>query len=154
MSEQMSVEDFLYHEAWLMDENRYEDWLDLFDEDCVYWIPSNEADYDPSQHTSILYGDRAMLQDHVSRLSEGKAFAQSPKSKLVRQVSNIRCDAENPLIVSANFIVVELRNRVQRIHAGRSDYELVVTDGALKIKMKKVLLLGMDEHQENITFLF
>ena len=46
------VEDFLYHEAHLMDENRYEEWLALWTEDCRYWIPSNADEIDPSHSTS------------------------------------------------------------------------------------------------------
>ncbi|MDH3643622.1 MAG: aromatic-ring-hydroxylating dioxygenase, partial [Gammaproteobacteria bacterium] len=43
------VEAFLYREARLMDENRYEEWLELFAEECEYWIPSNHEDGDPSR---------------------------------------------------------------------------------------------------------
>ena len=131
------VEEFLYHEARLMDENLYEEWLELFDEDCLYWIPSNDADYNPDEHVSILYGGYAMLQSHVKRLSDGKAFAQSPRSRLSRQVSNIRLESADPLKVSTRFVVVELRNRIQRVHAGNCEYRLCETDGVLKIKLKK-----------------
>ncbi len=150
---QRRVEEFLYHEACLMDDNRYQDWLALFDRDCVYWIPSNKADYDPAKHVSILYGGYSMLQNHVHRLTEGKAFAQAPQSRLCRVISNIQFDPEDPMKVRAKFVVVELRNRTQRVHAGSSEYQLCESDRILKIKKKKVLLLGMDEHQENVTFL-
>jgi hypothetical protein len=32
----LEVEDFLYHEARLLDERRFHEWLDLFTEDLVY----------------------------------------------------------------------------------------------------------------------
>ena len=33
------VQDFLYREAELLDERRYEEWLDLFTEDARYFMP-------------------------------------------------------------------------------------------------------------------
>lgn len=33
------IEELLYREAELLDERRYEDWLDLFTEDARYWMP-------------------------------------------------------------------------------------------------------------------
>lgn len=138
-----------------MDENRYLEWLDLFAKECEYWIPSNAEDIDSSKHVSILYGDRSMLENHVQRLAEGKAFAQSPASRMRRIVGNIEID---PLAhgwsVEANFMILEVRKHQQRVHGGRSCYELVEEGSGLRIARKKVLLVGIDEHQDNVTFLF
>lgn len=149
------IEAFLYLEARLMDENRYLEWLELFADPCSYWIPSNEEDIDPKRHVSILYADRAMLEDHVRRLSEGKAFAQTPPSRMRRIVSNIEVEPrDDGLAVGANFLVTEVRKRTQRQHAGRSEYRLIDDGGAgLLIRAKKVLLVGIDEPQANVTFL-
>ncbi len=147
------VENFLYAEARLMDENRYQDWLTLFAEDCEYWIPSNKEDADPSREVSILYADRPMLENHVQRLVEGKAFAQSPPSRLRRIVSNIEVYPGQPLRVAANFLVTEIRRHVQRQHAGRCEYQLLDVNDALRIQRKKVVLVSIDEPQDNITFL-
>ena len=147
------VENFLYAEARLMDENRYQDWLTLFAEDCEYWIPSNKEDADPSREVSILYADRPMLENHVQRLAEGKAFAPSPPSRLRRIVSNIEVYPGQPLRVAANFLVTEIRRHVQRQHAGRCEYQLLDVNDALRIQRKKVVLVSIDEPQDNITFL-
>jgi 3-phenylpropionate/cinnamic acid dioxygenase small subunit len=145
---------FLYTEARLMDENRYEEWLELYDSECVYWAPTNDEDYDPNRHTSILYGGRPMLENLVSRLAEGKAFAQSPKSRMRRMISNIETSLEDSeIVVGANFLITEVRARVQRIHSGRSEYRLLETDKGLRIRSKKITLVGIDEPQENVTFL-
>ena len=72
-----------------MDENRYSEWLKLFADECEYWIPSNEEDIDPNKHVSIMYCDRKMLNNHVERLLQGKAFAQSPQSRLRRIIGGI-----------------------------------------------------------------
>lgn len=159
---QRDVEQFLFREARFMDEHRYDEWLALFTDDCRYWIPSNREDRDPAHHMSILYGDRTVLAAHVHRLTGGKAFAQSPQSRLRRIVSNVEVsEAEAPaeragardIEVGANFVIVEIRRHAQRVHAGRSLYRLADIDGSLRIRYKQVNLVGIDEPQENVTFL-
>jgi 3-phenylpropionate/cinnamic acid dioxygenase small subunit len=148
------VENFLYREARLMDEHRYLDWLALFDDPCTYWIPSNKEEADPSREVSILYADRSVLATHVKRLADGKAFAQSPPSRLRRLVSNIEInDGAEVLRVFANFSITEVRRHVQRVHGGRSEYTLTKIGNDLRIAFKKVSLVGIDEHLDNVTFL-
>lgn len=148
------VASFLNAEARLMDGNEYSEWLDLFATECLYWIPSNHEDADPSKHVSILYCDRAMLENHVRRLVEGKAFAQSPRSRTSRIVSNIDVsESATGISASANFLITELRGHVQHLHAGRSEYKLRKIDSGFLIQQKKVVLLGLDEPQDNVTFL-
>ena len=148
------IEAFLFLEARLMDENRYSEWLELFADECEYWIPSNDEDIDPDKHVSIMYCDRPMLNNHVERLLQGKAFAQSPQSRLRRIIGNIEISERADLWqVEANFIIMEVRNHTQRLHGGRSQYELVQVGDEIRIKAKKVVLVGIDEHQESVTFL-
>ena len=153
-SQKDRIEAFLFLEARLMDENRYADWLGLFAEECEYWIPSNEEDVDPSKHVSIMYCDRSMLNNHIERLIQGKAFAQSPQSRMRRIVGNIEImEGSDFWQVENNFIIMEVRNHTQRLHGGRSHYDLVQVGDEIRIKAKRVLLVGIDEHQESVTFL-
>ncbi|MBV1882084.1 MAG: aromatic-ring-hydroxylating dioxygenase subunit beta [Pseudomonadales bacterium] len=149
-----SVEFFLFKEARLMDSNSYQAWLDLWDEKCTYWIPCNDEDTDPNMHVSILYCDRRMLENHVIRLIEGNAFAQSPKSRTLRTVTNIEAYQEGDNIKAySNFMLAEVRGNQQNIHAGRSEYELREADSSFIIQKKKVILLKLDKPQDNVTFL-
>lgn len=148
------VENFLYMEARLMDENRYLEWADLFADECVYWVPANLEDYDPNMHSSLFYGDRNLVKSHALRLDEGLAFAQVPRSRMRRVVSNIEIeDGAGEISVYANFIVNEIRKSEQRYHTGRSHYKLAPVDGGFKIKYKKAVLVGLDQAQDNLTFL-
>jgi len=148
------TESFLFGEARLMDDNDYQGWLDLWDQECSYWIPSNQEDYDPKLHISILYCDRPMLEQHIARLLEGKAFAQSPKSRLMRSVTNVMASQKGTTIdVTANFLVTGIRSHQQHSHAGRSEYQLRECDSGFLIQKKKVILLALDEPQDNVTFL-
>jgi 3-phenylpropionate/cinnamic acid dioxygenase small subunit len=145
---------YLYREAYFMDEHRYADWLALFDQECVYWIPSNEEQYDPTKHVSILYCTRPALEQHVQRLIDGKVFTQVPKSRLRRAVSNIEVTRQDgQLDVAANVLISEVRNHVYRVHGARVEYRLVEKDDSFKIRSKKVMLTSIDEPQDNVTFL-
>ena len=46
--DRQAVEQFLYREARLMDESRYEEWEALWADDGVYWVPCNDDDTDPN----------------------------------------------------------------------------------------------------------
>lgn len=148
------VENFLYREARLMDENRFVEWFGLFADPCLYWVPANEEDYDPNTHVSLFYGDRRIVNNHVLRLAEGKAFAQEPRSRMRRVVSNIEIeDGGEEISVHANFIINEIRKHEQRYHTGRSHYKLVPENGDFRIRYKKAVLVSLDEAQDNMTFL-
>lgn len=150
------VEQFLYHEADLMDENAYEDWLALWDEEeALYWVPSNDDDLDPSRKISIIYDDRARLGERVARLETGAAWAQDPPSRLSRLIGNIRIEEESDgeVVVHSRFNLTEMRRDEQNTYAGRVVHRLSTDGGALKIRGKKVMLVDNDSFIGNLTFL-
>ncbi len=154
--DRQAIENFLYHEARLMDENDYDGWLALYAEEALYWVPCNEDDVDPVQSISIYYDDRARLEDRLTRLKSGAAHAQEPKSRLLRLISNVEIgeEADNgDITVYANFHLTELRRSRQRLLAGRTMHQLRPTDDSFQIVLKKVVLLNNDEVIDNLTFL-
>ena len=148
------VERFLYQEACLMDEHRYDEWESLWTDDAVYWVPCNADDIDPTQHVSIIYDDRSRIGHRVARLKSGEALAQDPPSRLRRLISNIEIsEAENGDIdVRSNFLVIEVRQD-QRIWAGRNLHRLRREEGGLKMAAKKVLLVNNDLELPPLGFL-
>jgi benzoate/toluate 1,2-dioxygenase subunit beta len=149
------VEDFLYLEARLMDTHAYDAWLALWTDDALYWVPSNDDDIDPERHVSIVYENRARLEDRIARLKSGAAYAQDPKSRLSRVVSNVEIEetSSGELLVHSVFNLTTLRRRRMDIFAGRSIYRLRSDGDSLKIAYKKVLLINNDEVIHNLTFL-
>jgi benzoate/toluate 1,2-dioxygenase subunit beta len=149
------VEDFLYREARLMDLHAYDEWLALWTDDALYWVPSNDDDIDPERHVSIVYENRAGLEDRIVRLKSGTAWAQDPKSRLSRVVSNVEVTdkSEGEVIVNATFNLTSLRRGRMDIFAGRSIYKLRRDGDSFKIAYKKVLLINNDEVIHNLTFL-
>ena len=149
------VKQFLYHEALLMDEHRYDDWLALWTDPALYWVPSNRDQIDPRREGSLIYDDWVRLQLRIARLKSGFAHAQEPKSRMRRIISNVEIEvAENDEVVThSNFMLTELRRGKQDLFAGRTTHRLRPDDGAFKMISKKVLLVNNDEPIDNLTFL-
>ncbi|MBI3245805.1 MAG: aromatic-ring-hydroxylating dioxygenase subunit beta [Deltaproteobacteria bacterium] len=149
------VEQFLYHEADLMDEHRYDEWLALWTDDALYWVPTGRDDIDPAREISLIYDDRVRLQVRIARLKSGFAHAQEPKSRMRRLVSNLVLaeEANGEILASSNFLLAELRRGKQDVFAGRTLHRLRPHDGSFKLVSKKVLLVNNDEPIDNLTFL-
>lgn len=150
----MTPEEFLYHEAALLDERRFEDWLELFAEDAVYWIPQGDEP-DPSRTVSIAYDDRRRLHERVLRLASGFAYSQDPPSQTCHLVANPRVSSagEDELLVSSNLLVAEVRRSTQNLYAARVEHELVPHGEAFLIRRKVIWLLNRDVPLGNVSFL-
>ena len=153
--DRQQVEQFIYYEADLMDEHRYDEWLALWTDDALYWVPSGGDDIDPKREISLIYDDRVRLQVRITRLKSGFAHAQEPKLRMRRVVSNIVTqEAENgDIVVFSNFLLIELRRGKQDTFAGRTVHRLRPDNGSFRLTSKKVLLVNNDEHIDNLTFL-
>jgi len=146
----------LYREARLMDQHAYEEWLGLWADELLYWVPANRDDVDPAREVSIIYADRAQLEFRIKRLCSGAAWAQDPPSRLCRTISNIELDPKEEdglLSVHSVFHLVELRHHRQRTVAGRAHHRLRHADDALRIAYKKIELVDNDEVIDSLTFL-
>jgi benzoate/toluate 1,2-dioxygenase beta subunit len=150
------IENFLYREARLMDENAYEQWLSLWAaENICYWVPGSAEETDPAQQISIVYDDRKRLEARIKRLASGYAFAQDPKSRMRRVVSNIEIEgvADGTVTTWSNFALGEFRRGKQDIFVGRSMHRLRPEGDSFKILLKKVLLINSGGYIDNLTFL-
>lgn len=151
----VDVEDFLYAEARLLDDHLYSTWLELFTEDAVYWVPSGPHGDDPIRDVSIVHDDRQRLAERVSRLESGYAYAQEPRSRTVRHVSNVRVlrtDGGTAEVESA-LIVAEWRRDTRSFHAARCTHVLRRNADGLQIARKKVDLVDRDAPLGNLSLL-
>jgi benzoate/toluate 1,2-dioxygenase beta subunit len=153
-----AVEAFLAHEAALLDAGDLRAWLALFTDDGRYWVPARRGDVDPSRHVSIVFDDVARLRSRVERLLSGKEYAQLPPSNTCRAISNVRvAGADDGVAVAAVMVVYEKRptTPMQTIPAHVSwTLRPDSADGvAFRIASKRVDLLDVDHHYENLTFI-
>lgn len=150
----MTPAEFLFHEAALLDERRFEEWLGLFSDDALYWVPQGE-DPDPARQVSIAYDDRRRLHERVLRLTSGFAYSQDPPSRTVHVVGNVMQTGESDgaLEVASAQIVAEVRRNTQNLYAGRVEHHLVPDGDAFRIRRKVVRLANSDVPLGNVTFL-
>src|SRR5207249_10871461 len=78
----------LEREARLLDQGRFKDWLELYAERCVVWVPRAEPAGDPRREVTVYFDDRRRLEDRIYPLRTGKAWSQLPPSHTVRLVAN------------------------------------------------------------------
>jgi benzoate/toluate 1,2-dioxygenase subunit beta len=151
------VEDFLYREARLLDTAKFEEWLELFTDDALYWVPAGRDDIDPSRHLSIIHDNKAAMATRIKRLRSGFAFAQDPASRVHRLISNVEiCSLEedsNIFEVSCMMLLVELARKRQTIHSARCEFTLDRGEANWRIRRKKVNLLKNGEVLESTPFL-
>jgi 3-phenylpropionate/cinnamic acid dioxygenase small subunit len=149
------VEDFLFMEARLLDSQQFEQWIDLFSEDAVYWVPAGHDDIDPTRHVSIIHDDKKTMAIRIKRLRSGFAFAQDPASRVHRLISNVRIISEQDqkLEVTCMMLLVELARKKQTVHTAYCEFTMDTSGGRWSIQRKKVNLLRNGEVLESTPFL-
>lgn len=160
------AEQLLYWEARLLDEVRFEEWLELFTEDGLYWLPVHEdADLDAAPSTiSIIYDDAKRREERVFRTLHTAVLDQNPRSRTVHMISNVEVDPEpvdGDVRVWCTQMVTEMRPggrgqvglNDQRTFAGRAEYRLRRVNGEWKFSMKKLMLINSDQPIFNLTFI-
>ena len=138
------VEDFLFREAELLDEWRLPEWLELFTDDAIYYVPATDLPANASPDNSLFYvaDDRFRLSERVKRLMKRTAHAEFPHSKTLHLVSNVRIRErrDNELVVGSAFVVYRTKDGVTDTYFGTSRHCLVPQDGSFRIREKRCLL--------------
>lgn len=149
------VEQFVYREARFADEHDYDAWEALWTDDAIYWVPAGDDDADPMARMSVIFDNRNRISTRIRQLKTGRRYAQAPRSRLRRIVSNVEvlgtegADTE----VGANFVLVESRERGNELWAGRITYRLRAVDGEIKLAYKKIVLVDNARVLPNLAFL-
>ena len=138
------IEDFLFHEAALLDEWRLDEWLDLLTEDAVYEVPPNDTPAGDSKNTLfILADDIVRIRERVKRLNSPNCHAEFPHSRTRRMISNVRIlGRDGDLVtVSANFVCYRFRRHERiREYVGSYRHVLKCDSDGIKIKSRRTVL--------------
>ena len=158
------IEQFLYREARLLDERRFEAWLALFTDDVRYWMPVRMTRYprrskaiavlDPARHhdeelakdgeLGIFDESKETLSRRVARLDTGMAWAEDPPSRTRHIVSNVEVEpgeTEAEITVHSNFLVYRNRGETEQdFYVGGRRDTLRQVDGAWKIARRTIIL--------------
>jgi p-cumate 2,3-dioxygenase beta subunit len=142
------VEDFLYHEAALLDEWKLKEWEALLSDDATYYVPPN--DHLEGDHRSTLFlvaDDRERIRQRIIRINDPNCHAEYPKSRTRRMITNVRIlGVDGDLVsVAANFVCYRYR-RYERIreYVGGYRYILKRSGDSFHIKERRVLI---DAHE-------
>jgi len=140
------VEDFLFHEAELLDDWRLPEWADLYTEDAVYEITSpSSADPVASDAANSLFlvSDRIdRIRARASRLMKKTAHAEFPRSKTRHMVSNVRITGSNEAgtQIRSNLLVYRTKEDTTSVFMGEVRTTVTREGDALKIHHKRVIL--------------
>jgi 3-phenylpropionate/cinnamic acid dioxygenase small subunit len=149
-------EQFLLHEARLLDDGKFDDWLALFTAEAWYWVPSEPDQADPIETVSLIYDDRRLLETRIRRLGSPRMYSQEPRSRTSRIVGNVTIEDTDPecSTVRSKFMMIEYRREQQRIFGGTALNRLVQANGRIMIAWKRVNLVNCDAPLDGITVPF
>ena len=165
------VANFLYHEAEVLDERRYEDWLDLLADDVRYWMPIRrnvklgelEREFTrEGQDVNWFDEGKDTLTRRVKQILTGVHWAEEPLSRLCHMVSNVQLLGAEPSVLEPARVTVKsrfliYRNRVETetdILVGKREDTLRRVDGGWKISRRKIVLDQNVLMTKNLTFFF
>jgi anthranilate 1,2-dioxygenase (deaminating, decarboxylating) small subunit len=146
---QHSVEQFLYRKAELCDQQDWDAYIALFDEQSEFHLPQWESEHvyttDPKRGMSLIYySNRSGLEDRVFRLRTGKSAASTPLPRTLHQISNVRIkERDNGLFeVKAGWVTLYNRQGVSDQFFGHVTYHLKAVGDSWKITRKHIVLLN------------
>ena len=155
------AEDFLIHEALLLDDLRLDEWLQLFTDDGLYWAPIDDKE-DVSRHVALVYDTTPRREERVYHLLHNEFPAQSPRSRTVHCLSNVRVTpGVDHLVIDSSQVIYETRGGdASQVGLGevrplvaRVEHTLRPVAGVMKIACKKILLINRDAWHGNLTFI-
>jgi benzoate/toluate 1,2-dioxygenase beta subunit len=151
-------EQFLIHEARLLDEGRFDEWLALFTDDAWYWVPSQPNQDNPRDTISLIYDDRRLLETRVRRLASPRIYSQEPRSRTSRMIGNVTVEKADPdgsaCTVRSKFQLLEYRREEQRVFGGTCLHRLIRTGTGIRIAWKRVDLVNCDAPHEGLVVPF
>ena len=148
------LEGFVFAEAELLDDGRFDDWLALFADDGIYWVPAVPGQDDPLNTISIFYEDKDIMAIRIRRMTHPANVAQSPFPRTSHLLGQLRVDngEDGTYQVRSRMQVVEYREGDgQRVFAGKCQHTLRREGDDLKIVLKRVDLVNCDAPHTFIT---
>ena len=148
MNNQDEVIRFVVREARLIDEQRFDEWYELFTDDAYYWVPAAPGQTDPLSHNSIAYEDKLLLQLRIERLRSPLAYSQKPASRCLHVLQTPEVEKSDPekgeYLTRTPFIYTETKGEDSQRYAATAWHTLVWKEGRLRIRLKRVDLLNSD----------
>jgi len=142
---------FYIREAWLLDERRFKEWLDLFTDDVLYFmprrknVPRREAhrELTPLGDLAILEEDKRYLEMRVARLDTGMAWAEDPPSRTRHMIGNLEAEPLENSEVRARTAFLVYRSHLEtdaQLLSGYRDDVLRRAGATWKVARRTIVL--------------
>lgn len=135
-------------EAMLLDRRRWDEWIDLYTEDAVYWVPAwaneEETTTDPDTQLNLIYlRNRGGLEDRVFRIESRDSYASVPLDRTVHLIGNVLVESAggDTVEATANCIVHVYGKKGAATRGSLYDFAFRRVDGGLKIARKKIVFI-------------
>lgn len=145
--DQQSIEHFLCHEARLLDDRQWDDWLDCYSPEVEYWMPCWRDDDrltdDPQTQMSLVYYPcRTGLEDRVYRIRTERSSASTPEPRTTHMIGNVELLAGNGEQAEVRYNWVTYSHRYQHtdLFFGTTHCTLEIRAGRPSITRKKICL--------------
>ena len=142
---------FYIREAWLLDERKLKEWLDLFTDDVLYFMPRRKnvprrelhRELTSQGDLAILEEDKRYLEMRVARLDSGMAWAEDPPSRTRHLIGNLEATPLDNGEVAARTAFLVYRSHLETDHqllSGCREDVLRKVDGAWKVARRTIVL--------------
>ncbi len=142
------IEEFLFREARLLDERRFEDWLALFADDGMYWVPAEPDQKSPLDRLSLFYEDKSLMDVRIRQIRHPRFYAQAPETRTRHVIGNVTLEdgvqADDEIAVRSSFVMLEYRDEHRRVFGGEARHRLRRTEAGLRIAFKRVDIVDCD----------
>ncbi|RQR68768.1 MULTISPECIES: 3-phenylpropionate/cinnamic acid dioxygenase subunit beta [unclassified Burkholderia] len=159
------IEQFLFHEARLLDCERWEEWLALMTPDIHYWMPSIENRRRADKLGAYARGRGAYFDDthldlerRVARFMQPSAWAEDPPTRHVHVISNVEAShaqSAGEYIVQSVFANYRSRGEADNdLLFGRREDTLREVEGELRIAQRTIVITQSLLMSKNLNTFF
>lgn len=145
---QREIEQFLYAQAEILDDRRWDDWLSLFTEDGHYWMPVTLDQETGDGVPNIFYEDINLMRVRIGRVTHPRAHSQQPPNRTSHVVSNVIIESEDEktgeVVVRSKFYASEFRSDDLRHFAGSYRHHLKKNGAGYKIQLQRVDMVNAE----------
>ncbi len=144
---QLAVEKFLYRQAEILDEQRWDEWVALFDVDGIYWMPAREDQKDGDGVANIFWENIDIMRMRIRRNNHPHAHSQAPSNRLCHVVSNVlieKVEANGDVIVRSRFHCAEYYRYQVRNFTGKYRHLLKSSKDGYRIALQRVDLVNRE----------
>ena len=145
------IVELLHREALCLDEQRWDDWLDLCTEDVAFWAPAWKSEHepteDPRREISLLYlSPRARLAERIARLRSGRSAASIVLPRTAHAISNVLVEGAGDAAAEVRCLCIthlyDPKRRSESRTIARYRHRLVRSGDGWRIRAKTVIVLN------------